>query len=467
MKKLSDIFEIDDDTLIKDIKTSSQDITPGDLFVCIKGVTEDRHKYIDDAIKKGASAIVVSKDIKNKSVPIIKVKNTNNILDELCKKFYDHPEEKLELIGITGTDGKTTTAKILSSMLDAGYIGTLGANYKDYATKIDNTTPATEKIYQVLSEFLKHGCNTVVMEVSSEAIYRGRVDNLYFDVAILTNITEDHLNVHKTITNYVNTKKKLFKNTKKNGLCILNIDDDHYKTIEKASYGKVKTYGFNEKATLKTDSYNYDINHSNFNLIYKGKKYNFKSKLIGKYNIYNLSASILVLLEKGYTEEEINKKLNKVERPAGRCEVFQTKKGSYIVLDYAHTTNGLYSILSLINEIKKKKVITITGSAGGREKRKRKDMGKVVTDMSDYVIFTMDDPRFEDPKNIINDMLQKATKNNYIIEIDRKEAIKKAVELSNKGDIILLAGKGHDAYMLVEDKKLPYNDFEEIKKWTS
>ena len=465
MKKLKDIFDIDDNTIINDIRTSSQDITPGDLFVCIKGVKEDRHKYIDDAIKKGAAAIVVSKNIKNKSVPIIRVKDTNRILEELCKKFYDYPEEKLEIIGITGTDGKTTTAKILSNMLDAGYIGTLGANYKDYQTEIDNTTPAIEKIYQIFSEFVSRGCKTVVMEVSSEAIFRGRVENLKFDATILTNITEDHLNVHKTLTNYINTKKKLFKNTKDNGICILNSDDQHYKEIQKACSTNVITYAIDNNATLKNIEYKFNIEESEFKVEYKNKKYKFKSKLIGKYNIYNLEACILLLLEKGYTEKEINNKLKRVKRPEGRCEVFRTKKGSYIILDYAHTTNGLTSILSLINEIKQEKVITVTGSAGGREKRKRKEMGKVVTDMSDHVIFTMDDPRYEDPNTIINDMLKKVKKDNYIIEIDRKKAIEQAVIISKKNDIILIAGKGHDQYMLIENKKIAYNDYEEIKKW--
>ena len=467
MKRLKDLFEIDDETIINDIRTSSQDIKPGDLFVCIQGVNVDRHKYIDKAIENGAAAIVVSKNIKNKKVPVIKVKNTNAILEDLCRSFYDNPQDKLEIIGITGTDGKTTTAKILSSMLDAGYIGTLGASYKDYTTKIDNTTPAIEKIYKVFSEFISRGCKTVVMEVSSEAIYRGRVENLKFDITILTNITEDHLNVHKTLKNYINTKKKLFENTKENGLCILNADDNNCDNISKCCTGTVLTYAIEKPATLKTIEYRYDISNSKFEVLYKNKKYIFKSNLIGKYNIYNLEACILVLLEKGYTEKEINKKLKKVYRPNGRCEVFKTKKGSYIILDYAHTANGLYSILSLINEIKKEKVITITGSAGGREKQKRKDMGRIVTDMSDYVIFTMDDPRFEDPNKIIQDMLKYVKTSNYTIELNRKEAIKQAIDISKKDDIILLAGKGHDSYMLIEDKKIPYNDFKEIKKWTS
>ncbi|MGN0973913.1 MAG: UDP-N-acetylmuramoyl-L-alanyl-D-glutamate--2,6-diaminopimelate ligase [Bacilli bacterium] len=467
MKKLNDFLDTKYDTNIIDIKTSSKNIKPGDLFVCIKGVKEDRHKYIKDAIEKGAAAIVVSKRIKEEQVPIIKVKNTNKALIDICKNFYDNPEEKVEIIAITGTDGKTTTAFILSKLLNAGYIGTLGAFYKNINITTENTTPSIEERYKILNEFIKRGCKKVVMEVSSEAIYRKRMSDTQFSSSILTNITEDHLNIHKTLENYVNCKAQVFINTQKEGYCILNKDDQNEKTIEKISNGKVYTYGFHKEASLHIDSYKYDINKSVFTLVYNNKKYKFQSNLIGKYNIYNLTACILYLLLIGYNPRKIRGLLKRKITIPGRFEIFKTYKDSYIILDYAHTTNGLYSVLKLLNSIKINKIITITGSAGGREKEKRKEMGKVVTNLSDYVIFTMDDPRYEKPKKIIKDMLKETKNNNYTIIINRKKAIKKAVEISKKNDFILLAGKGRDDYMIIKDKYIPYNDYDEIKKWTS
>lgn len=467
MKKLNEFLNTKYDTNIIDIKTSSKNIQPGDLFVCIKGVKEDRHKYINEAIKKGAAAIVVSKKIKEKKIPIIKVKDTNKILIDICKKFYGNPEEKVEIIAVTGTDGKTTTAFILSKLLNAGYIGTLGAFYKNVNITTENTTPSIEKRYKILNEFIKRGCKKVVMEVSSEAIYRNRMLGTQFSSSILTNITEDHLNIHKTLENYINCKSQVFINTQKEGYCILNKDDNHEKRIEKISNGKVYTYGVDKEASLNIDSYKYDINKSIFTLVYNNKKYKFKSNLIGKYNIYNLTACILYLLLIGYNPRKIRGLLKQKITIPGRFEIFKTYKDSYIILDYAHTTNGLYSVLKLLNSIKKNNIITITGSAGGREKEKRKEMGKVVTNLSDYVIFTMDDPRYENPKKIINDMLKETKKNNYTIIINRKKAIKKAIEISKKNDFILLTGKGRDEYMIIKDKYIPYNDYDEIKKWTS
>lgn len=467
MKKLSDIFPVKNDIVIKNIKTSSNEIEPGDLFVCIQGVKEDRHKYIKDAIKRKAAAIVVSRNIKIKEVPVIKVKNTNQALIEICKKFYDDPESKLEIIGITGTDGKTTTSIIISHLLDTGYIGTLGAKYKDYEKDTRNTTSSIEERYLILNEFIKRGCKRVVMEVSSESIYRKRVENTVFSASILTNITQDHLNIHKTLKNYINCKAQLFKNTRKNGFCILNRDDKNYNTIKNKCTGKVITYGFEKNSDIHIKNYKYNLKRSNFTLTYKNKDYKFTSNLIGKYNIYNLSAAIAYMLVNNMSKRKIEKKLKQNILIPGRFEIFKTKKGSSIILDYAHTANGLYMVLKLLNKVALKKIITVTGSAGGREKQKRASMGQVVTNFSDYVIFTKDDPRNESPEKIIKDMLKKTDNTNYSIVIDRSKAIRKAIEISGKEDIILVAGKGRDKYMIEKNENIPYSDYEEIKKWTS
>ena len=470
MKKLSDLFETNNNKMIKNIKTSSFNLEEGDLFVCIKGVKKDRHKYIKEAIRKKPSGIVVSKSkyikkLTKKGIPVFKVEDTNKELINICKKFYDNPEDNINIIAITGTDGKTTTAKVLSQILSAGYIGTVGAEYKDYYEEIDNTTPSLEQRYKILKRFVDMGCRTVVMEVSSEAIYRGRMEGATYNTSILTNITEDHLNTHKTIENYINCKGQVFKNTK--GITILNRDDKHYKDIKKyCKKSNIKTYGYNKNSTLRIIKDSQSIEKNIFEIEYKDKRYKLESNLIGKYNVYNLSAVILYLLENGYKISDIKKNIKHIPKVPGRFEVFKTKKDSYCILDYAHTTNGLKSVLTLLNDIKKNKIITVTGSAGGREKQKRKEMGKVVLSLSDKVIFTMDDPRYENPKSIAKQMINKEKTNNYEIIIDRKKAIKKAIEESMTNDYILIAGKGRDHYMYIKNKKVPYNDYDEIKKWT-
>ena len=467
MKTIKDLFDINSDNIIKNIKTSSSTLEEGDLFVCIKGVKKDRHKYIKDAIKKKPSGIVVSKKKYKKKqeikgTPIIYVENTNEELLRICKVFYDNPEDKLNIIAVTGTDGKTTTSKVLSNILSAGYIGTVGASYKDYKENINNTTPSLEQRYRILNEFIKLGCKTVVMEVSSEAIYRKRMEGSTYNTSILTNITKDHLNIHKTIDNYIKCKGQVFLNTK--DLCILNRDDKNYTKIKKYCNTNIKTYGFNKNSDLRIINYKSDINKTVFEIKYKNKKYKLQTNYLGKYNVYNICACILYLLENNYKILKIKKSIKNLPKVVGRFEVFKTYKGSYCVLDYAHTANGLKEVLELLNTIKKTKVITVSGSAGGRDKTKRKEMGNIILDNSDYVYFTTDDPRYENPRTIIKQMIGKNKKKNYTIELNRSKAISKSIKESNKDDLILIAGKGRDNYMAIKNKKIPYNDYNEIKK---
>ena len=468
MKTLKDLFETESKNTIKNIKTSSSDLEEGDLFVCIKGVKKDRHKYIKEAIKKKPSGIIVSKKkYKNKReikhIPLIYVENTNKELIRICKKFYDDPEKKLNIIAVTGTDGKTTTSKVLSHILSAGYMGTIGASYKEYTESVDNTTPALEKRYKILKNFIDMGCKTVVMEVSSEAIYRKRMEGATYTTSILTNITQDHLNTHKTMENYIKCKGQVFLHT--NDLCILNRDDKNYSKIKKYCNTKLKTYGFHKNSDLRILKYQSNIKGTKFEIEYKKKIYKMETNYLGKYNVYNLCSCILFLLENKYKITEIKKKIKNLPTVPGRFEVFKTYKGSYCILDYAHTANGLKAVLELLNTIKKTKVITVSGSAGGRDKTKRKDMGNILLNHSDFVYFTMDDPRYENPKKIIKQMIGKRKKENYRIEINRKEAIKQAVKKSQKEDLILIAGKGRDPYMFIKNKKVPYNDYDQIKKY--
>lgn len=470
MKRLNEIYDCPYVTEISGIKTNSKEVVKNDLFICVKGVTTDRHEFIREAVLNGAKAIVVSKDIKEDfGVPLIRVKDTNLELEKLSRRFYDDPPSKLSLIGVTGTDGKTTVSTLIKNLLGSScaYIGTNGVIYKDQQEATANTTPGIDKIYEYMDRFIKSGCDTVSMEVSSEAYYRHRIDNLKFDIGVLTNITGDHLNIHGTFDNYLECKKKLFENIKKDGCAILNMDDRYFPDILDVCHARVQTYGFNPASTLVIRKYRLFIDKTEITFTYNNKEYQITTNLLGKFNIYNLMATILVLINKGKTIEEIRPYLNNIEQVAGRVEKLDFGQDFKIILDYAHTVNGVKSILEFVREVKDpaSSIITCLGSAGGREKTKRSLMGSMALDLSNHVIFTMDDPRDEDVNDIIDDLVKATDKTNYERILDRSLAIYKALSMALKNDIVLVLGKGRDDYMAIGQEKVKYSDYNTIKSY--
>lgn len=464
MKKLNDLYNGYPNIEINDIKINSKEVKSGDLFVCIKGVTTDRNDYIEESVRNGAIAVVTNKDIKL-DIPVIKVDNPNEELIKICKKFYDFNQDDFKIIGVTGTNGKTTVASIIKDMIgdQCGYLGTNGLLSKNVNESIKNTTPDADRLYKYFKMIKDDNCKIISMEASSEAFYRNRLDGLSFDIGIVTNVTEDHLNVHKSIENYLNCKKELVKNVKDNGYSILNIDDRYFKEFKKVAKGNILSYGKKE-STLQIINFKEFYNKTDISLKYNNKIYKLESPLVGEYNIYNLSAAILSLIALNYSIEEIINRIKNIKVPKGRCEFLNFGQKYYIILDYAHTTDAFNKIYKYLNKVKMGRIITVTGSAGGREKEKRSIMGKVILDNSDYVIFTMDDPRFENVDDIIDDLVSDTNKTNYERIIDREEAIKKGLSIAKKNDIVLIAGKGRDNYMAIKDKYISYNDYNVIKK---
>lgn len=467
MKKLNELIKCDFNTPIYGIKTNSKEVSNGDLFVAIHGFNVDHHLFIKDAIDKGAVAIISEKEI-DVDVPVVIVKDTNKVLPEILKKFYDNIEDNFTFIGVTGTDGKTTTSTIVNKILSKYYkcanVGTNGIDYLDLHIDTDNTTPSMEKMYGYLKVLGDKGCKYITMEVSSEALLHKRVENINYDIGILTNITEDHLNIHKTKENYINCKSELFRQVKNDGYCILNNDDDVCEIIKKSCNGKVLTYGRNNDSDFQITKINNINNKTEFSIINGNIEYNISTNLKGIYNVYNITAAFATCYLLGISPENIIEEISNLLIP-GRGEVLDFGQDYTIVLDYAHTSNGIKNILSALSADKKARIISITGSAGGREKEKRREMGKITSDLSDLVIFTMDDPRYEDPNEIINEMIEDTLKDNYIRIIDRKEAIYKALTLAKKDDIVVILGKGRDNYMAIKDKKINYSDYEVIKSF--
>lgn len=465
--KLNELINTNYDTEINGIKINSKEIEIGDLFVCTDMGTLDRHEFIDDAIKRGASAVIVKKDVGEKSVPIIKVDNPNDVLPIICSKFYGEPEKKLTMIGVTGTDGKTSVATMVQTLLGndvCGYIGTNGYSCSKFKKDTNNTTPDSDKLYGYLDEFIGADCKYCSMEVCSEALMRGRVKNIEYDVSILTNITSEHLNIHGNLENYIADKCKLFSQTKKTGFCILNKDDEHFNQAKDASNGKVLTYGKDEDNDLYFKDIKLFPGRNLFTIVYQGKEYKIDSPMAGLFNIYNLSAAILTLFALGYTFEQIEKRIPLLH-VSGRLEMINMGQDFYVMVDYAHTPNGITKLLEYVRLLPIKRSIVVIGQAGERDPYKRKTVGEIVSKNCDVAIFTYEDPRSEDPKDIINMMIENIKdRNNYEIVIDRSSAIKRAIDIAKPGDMVMVLGKGNETYQKLKDKTIYFNDIEEVKK---
>lgn len=464
MKKLNELYDGYPEIPITGIKINSKDIEPGDLFVCTIGVTADRHDFVEEAIQKGASAIIASKKI-DVSVPVVYVEDTNLELPLVAAKFYDYPERALRMIGVTGTNGKTTVAQMVQDMIGSdlcAYMGTNGLICKDFHQMIRNTTPDSDRLYGYFRRFVDHGCSILSMETSSEAFFRKRLMNLEFEVGIITNITEDHLNIHKTIENYVESKLELLKQVKETGTCILNTEDRYFDREKAVVTSKLLTYGKKHDADLVLQDVKMFCDHTEITFFFEQKEYFVSSPAVGEFNAYNLSAALLALYALGYSFEEAISRVSQIRTPRGRVQFLDYGQDYKIVLDYAHTTDAFTMLYQFLDQIKTKRLITVTGSAGGREREKRGPMGKLVLDHSDYVIFTMDDPRNEDPNQIIDDLVSLSCAHHYERVIDRKEAIYRAFACAEPGDVVLIAGKGADNYMAIGDEYLPYSDLQVI-----
>lgn len=465
MKKLSELYDVSSDVLIKNIKINSKECGEGDLFVCTHGVTADRHDFIDDAIKNGASAIVVSKDVGEKSVPIVRVDDTNRELPYLCQKFYNYPDKNLTMIGVTGTDGKTSTTTIIQTLIGkdiCGYIGTNGRSFGDFSGDNPNTTPDAHNLYMYLNEFVEGGCKYASIETSSEAFYRGRLQAMEFDVSAITNITSEHLNIHGSFENYMDCKLSLFRQTKKEGYSILNYDDEYYEEVKNVCNGHILSYGMDDVCDLQIVSYKLYPNHTDICYKYKDKKYDIVSPLLGDFNVYNLACALLCCIALGYKIEDLVKNINNI-KVDGRLELLNTNTPYYVMVDYAHTPNGISKLLNFVHTLDINRSIVVIGQAGERDYLKRPKVGNVVVENASYAIFTYEDPRSEDPLDICNDIIAelKDTHDNYEIVVDRREAIRRAINMAQDNDMVLILGKGNETYEKLKNEVIYFNDIEE------
>ena len=442
-------------------ETNSKLVKPGQIFVAICGHTVDGHDYIEEAIKNGAESLVVMHDVSS-SIPYKIVDDTEQFLIEEIPKLYKEELKKLKIIGITGTNGKTTSAYLTYQMIlklgkKASYLGTIGYFTKDKEITLNNTTPDIITLYKLLLDAINDNIEYFVMEVSSHSISLKRIEGLKFEVCAFTNLTQDHLDFYKTIDNYLKAKLKILDYLDDDKYILLNSDDENSKYFMNHL---CKTYGIN--GDYKIINYISHPDKTEITFSYDNKTYNVITNLTSKFNVYNYLTMLSILNSIGFSIDNILENTKDIYPPKGRCETYKVKNG-YAVIDYAHTPDAVLKVISAYNELKKNRVITIVGCGGDRDPKKRPIMGNIATNNSDFVIFTSDNPRTEDPLAILDDITKENHANNFIVIPDRKEAILRGIELMEKDDILLILGKGHENYQIIGHEKIHFDDAEIIK----
>ena len=457
---------------VSDIHIDSRKVENGHLFVAVKGTQTDGHTYIEKAIEKGATVIVcetLPEKIKD-NVTYIKVANTADCIGKLATSFYNNPTEKLDLIGVTGTNGKTTIATLLYNMFrkfgyKVGLISTVCNYIDDEAIPTDHTTPDPITLNKLLGRMADEGCKYVFMEVSSHSVAQKRIGGLKFAGGIFTNLTRDHLDYHQTVDNYLKAKKSFFDNLPKTAFALTNLDDKNGMVMTQNTKAKINTYSLRSISDFKGkvledgfDGMLLDINNIEVNV-----------QFIGKFNASNLLAVYGTAYLLGKKPEDILLALSTLQPVTGRFDALRSPRGYNAIVDYAHTPDALTNVLNTIQEVLSGKgnIITVVGAGGNRDKGKRPIMAQEAVRLSDKVIITSDNPRFEEPQDIINEMLAGLTKEDMrkvISIVDRKEAIKTACMLAQVGDAILVAGKGHENYQDIKGTKYHFDDKEVIKE---
>jgi UDP-N-acetylmuramoyl-L-alanyl-D-glutamate--2,6-diaminopimelate ligase len=459
---------------IQGLSCDSKNIHNDYIFVAVKGNKLDGHQFIDEAISRGAKVIISQHDFSlPKGVNKILVKDTRLTLPKLASNFFGHPAQKLKIIGVTGTNGKTTITYLINDILiragfKTGLIGTVQYRLNDRVIPSTNTTPGPIELQSFLKEMLSHGLEYAVIEVSSHSLDQHRIDEIYFDAAIFTNLTLDHLDYHGNFENYFLAKAKLFEKLKPAGKAIINIDDKYgvrFKKIVKNN--PFFSYGLSEKADIYAQDIKLSLEGSEISLVTLYGSFELKTKLIGLHNVYNILAATGAAMAQGVNLDIIQEALSQSEGAPGRLQPIKEGQPFKVFVDYAHSDDALKNVLTALNKIKKRNILLLFGCGGERDRSKRPLMAKVASELADWVIITSDNPRGEDPEAIIEEIERGLPDNfeNYFKIVDREKAIEKIITMAKKDDIILIAGKGHENYQIFKDRVIPFNDREAARKY--
>ena len=449
---------------ITGITANSKQAQPGSLFLAKKGLRHEGNQFIPEAIAAGAVAVLT--DIYDPLLDCIQMiyPDVQHLESVLVNRFYGYPGEKLFLIGITGTNGKTTTSYLIKHLLDqekqtCGLIGTIEWMDGQNSFSSTHTTPDLITLTKLFYGMTTHRCQSAVMEVSSHALDQGRVKDVPFDVGIFTNLTLDHLDYHKTMENYADAKSKLFTSLSQEGFAIFNTDDHWHTQMIKQCQAQKISYGFSEQADIRASHMSQTSEGVQFIVTYKNQSVTVLSTLIGRFNIYNLLAAIGVGIVCHLSLDRVVEHLKSFNRVPGRLERVPNSKGLNIFVDHSHTDDALRNVLETLYEFKKGRIITVFGCGGTRDKSKRPKMASVAEMFSDFVIVTSDNPRSENPEDIIHQIVGGfKSHTQFKAIIDRKEAIQKAILMATPEDIVLIAGKGHETYQIFSHEIVPFDD---------
>ncbi|NOX97798.1 MAG: UDP-N-acetylmuramoyl-L-alanyl-D-glutamate--2,6-diaminopimelate ligase [Nitrospirae bacterium] len=447
------------------------------LFVCLRGHRADGHDFIPEALERGATVIITEedwggrKDFTQVIVPCSRV-----ALAKVSDNFYEHPSGRIKVIGVTGTNGKTTTTYFSEAIFKAagfkvGLVGTINYRWGERVLPAANTTPSSLDLQRMLSEMIKADCRIAILEVSSHSLDQHRVDGVEFDVGIFTNLTRDHLDYHGDLSHYLKSKAILFQKlgererTKDPGLALINLDDRYGRYLRKITPVEVLTYGLSRRADIRASRIKLGLTGTSFRVNTPAGSFSLKVKLIGKGNVYNILSAIGVGISQGVELGTIKEGLEKIEGVPGRFELVDAGQEFTIIVDYAHTPQALENLLKMSGRMGKGKIITVFGCGGDRDKGKRPLMGRIASRYSDYSILTSDNPRSEEPGEIIRQIQGGfGRRANYAIVEDRSRAIKEALSRAGKDDLVIVAGKGHESYQVLKDTVIPFDDRDVVRK---
>ena len=467
------LFNVDDDLEVKGISTDNRLVQPGDLFICIKGYTVDGHRFAKQAEEAGAVAIVCEHEVEGVTIPQIIVNDTSAELPHLAHIFFNQPTQQLNLFGLTGTNGKTTTAYILEHLLSGfkspvGYIGTNGIRYADVFLEPKNTTPEPLSLQRTFKEMVEAGVENVAIEVSSHALELHRVDYCRFKVALFTNLTPEHLDFHPTMDEYFEAKYKLFEMLTKDGSAIVNVDDDYgVKLVERLNQNHINfyTYALNQEADFQAMDVKMSTAGTTFNLLCPEGPFEIQTPLLGTFNVYNALGAMAAAYSAGMSMKLIQSLMATLSPVDGRMEIINEGQDFTVIVDYAHTPDGVEKVLEFVTGIKENSVKVVIGCPGDRDRTKRPVIAQLSVDYADDVIFTTDDPHSEDPVEILNEMVAGVQeKKQYEVIVDRIEAIEAAINKAQKNDIVLIAGRGHEQTQYWKSGNIKLDDREVAKE---
>ncbi len=441
----------------------SRKVSPDTLFFALPGKHHDGHEFINDAIRKGACACVVEKLPGKSAVPLIRVTDCHAALSLIAAHHYGFPAKAMKVIGITGTNGKTTTAFLIRHVLassgrSSGLIGTLGCYIQERQERLPNTTPESLVLQRLMREMVDDGCSTCVMEVSSHGIKLGRIRHIDFSYGILTNISRDHLDFHPSFEDYVGTKLRFFADLPRDAIAIINQDANESIRFIETTHAKCKIYGMNGAPDYRGKILR--INNSEMELIvsFRGGSTRIISSLRGRYHAYNIVAAFACLHSMNVSIEEITKGIGSFPGVPGRAQKIDTGLGFTCVVDYAHTPDALFNLFSAERELTRGRLICVFGAGGDRDVGKRPEMGKIAAELCDIVVLTSDNPRSEKAEDIIDDIKQGMNGNGIVVESDRRKAIERSLRLAEEGDTVIIAGKGHEHYQEIRGERIAFSD---------